>query len=162
MELPDAPFYRRWSVLLAGIIGLAVIVGVVGWRGFQQVASPSTTTTTPPTTVAPTTTTPPSSQESTSKPDRILWQEQGNGVVRSPGFRAPDAWRIEWEFDCTDWIDQGGAGNFKITGRGAFDQVDIQAYERKGRGRRSFAQRGYGQLLVESVCDSWSVRVLAG
>jgi hypothetical protein len=161
MELPDAPFYRRWSVLLAGIIGLAVIVGVVGWRGFQQVASPSTTTTTPPTTVAPTTTASPTSQESTSKPDRVLWEETGSGVVRSPGFRAPGAWRIEWEFDCTDWIDQGGAGNFKITGRGAFDRIDIQAYEREGRGRRSFAQQGYGQLLVESVCDSWSVRVLA-
>lgn len=160
MELPDAPFYRRWSVLLAGIIGLAVIVGVVGWRGFQE-ASPSTTTTTPPTSVAPTTTTPPETTFGpTSKPDEILWEEaKGSGVQRSPGFRAPAAWRIEWEFDCTSF---GEAGNFKITGRGAFNRVDIQAYEREGRGRRSFTQRGYGQLLVESVCDSWSVRVLAG
>jgi hypothetical protein len=164
MELPDAPFYRRWSVLMAGIIALAAIVGVVGWRGFQEVAAPATTTTTPPTSVAPTTTTPPETTFGpTSKPDEILWEEaEGSGVQRSPGFRAPDAWRIEWEFDCTNWSDQGGAGNFKITGRGAFNRVDIQAYEREGRGRRSFTQRGYGQLLVESVCDSWSVRVLAG
>ena len=161
MELPTAPFYRRWSVLLAGVIGLAAIVGVVGWRGFQQVASPSTTTTTPPTTVVPTTTAPPTSQESTSKPDRILWEEEGSGVVRSRGFRAPGVWRIEWEFDCSNFRELG-TGGFKITGGGAFNRVDIQAYEREGRGRRSFTQRGYGQLLVESVCDSWSVRVLAG
>jgi hypothetical protein len=160
MELPDAPFYRRWSVLLAGIIGLAVIVGVVGWRGFQQVATPSTTTTTPPTTVAPTTTAPPTSQESTSKPDRILWEEQGSGVVRSRGFRAPEVWRIEWEFDCSNFRDLG-TGGFKITGGGALNRVDIQETTLEGSGRKTFTRGGFGHLLVESVCDFWSVRVLA-
>jgi hypothetical protein len=161
MELPDAPFYRRWSVLLAGIIGLATIVALLGWRGLQDVATPETTTTTPPTSVTTPTTTTPTSLNTTSKPDEILWEFEGTGVQLSPGLRAPDAWRIEWEFDCANWRDEGGAGNFKITGRGAFNQVDIQAYELEGRGRRSFTKRGYGQLLVESVCDSWSVRVLA-
>jgi hypothetical protein len=156
MELPDAPFYRRWSVLLAGVIGLAAIVGLVGWRGFQQVASPSTTT--PATTVAPTTTTPTSST-STSKPDKVLWEAEGSDVQRSPGFQAPAAWRIEWEFDCTDF---GEAGNFKITGGGAFERVDIQAYKPEGRGRNRFTQSGYGHLLVESVCERWKVTVLAG
>jgi hypothetical protein len=161
MELPDAPFYRRWSVLLAGIIGLAVIVGVVGWRGFQQVATPSTTTTTPPTTVAPTTTAPPTSLESTSKPDRILWQEtEGSGVVRSRGFRAPGVWRIEWEFDCSNFKDLG-TGGFKITGSGGLTGVDIQETTLEGSGRKTFTRGGFGRLLVESVCDSWSVRVLA-
>jgi hypothetical protein len=161
MELPDAPFYRRWSVLLAGIIGLAAIVGLVGWRGFQQVATPSTTTTTPPTTVAPTTTAPPTSLESTSKPDRILWQEtEGSGVVRSRGFRAPPVWRIEWEFDCSNFEDFG-TGGFKITGSGALTEVDIQETTLEGSGRKTFTQGGFGRLLVESVCDSWSVRVLA-
>jgi hypothetical protein len=161
MELPDAPFYRRWSVLLAGIIGLAAIVGMVGWRGFQQVASPATTSTTPPTTVAPTTTAPPTSQESTSKPDRILWQEKGSGVVRSRGFRAPGVWRIEWEFDCSNFRDFG-TGGFKITGGGALNRVEIQETTLEGSGRKTFNQGGFGHLLVESVCDSWSVRVLAG
>jgi hypothetical protein len=161
MELPDAPFYRRWSVLLAGIIGLAAIVGMVGWRGFQQVASPATTSTTPPTTVAPTTTAPPTSQESTSKPDRILWQEKGSGVVRSRGFRAPGVWRIEWEFDCSNFRDFG-TGGFKITGGGALNRVEIQETTLEGSGRKTFNQGGFGHLLVESVCNSWSVRVLAG
>jgi hypothetical protein len=141
MELPDAPFYRRWSVLLAGIIGLAAIVGLVGWRGFQQVATPSTTTTTPPTTVAPTTTAPPTSLESTSK-------------------RAPGVWRIEWEFDCSNFKDLG-TGGFKITGSGGLTGVDIQETTLEGSGRKTFTRGGFGRLLVESVCDSWSVRVLA-
>ena len=161
MELPDAPFYRRWSVLLAGVITLAAIVGLVGWRGFQQVASPSTTTTTPPTTVAPTTTALPTSLESTSKPDRILWEETGSGVMRSRGFRAPGVWRIEWEYDCSNFRDFG-TGGFKITGGGALNRVDIQEISLEGRGRKTFNQGGFGHLLVESVCDSWSVRVLAG
>ena len=160
MELPDAPFYRRWSVLLAGVITLAAIVGLVGWRGFQQVASPSTTTTTPPTTVAPTTTALPTSLESTSKPDRILWEETGSGVVRSRGFRAPGVWRIEWEYDCSNFRDFG-TGGFKITGGGALNRVDIQEISLEGRGRKTFNQGGFGHLLVESVCDFWSVRVLA-
>jgi hypothetical protein len=159
MELPDAPFYRRWSFMLAGVIGLAAIVGLVGWRGFQH-ASPSTTstTTTPATTAAPTTTTPTSST-STSKPDEVLWEAEGSDVRRSPGFRAPGAWRIEWEFDCSSF---GELGAFKITGGGAFERVDIQANELRGRGRRSFTRSGYGHLLVESVCERWRVRVLAG
>jgi hypothetical protein len=158
MELPDAPFYRRWSVLLAGIIGLAAIVAMLGWRGLQQVATPSTTTTPPPTSVAPTTTTSTSSS-TTTEPDRVLWEEEGSGVLRSPGFRAPGAWRIEWEYDCTGF---GELGAFKITGGGAFERVDIQANELVGRGRRSFSQVGYGHLLVESVCERWKVTVLAG
>ena len=53
MQLPKAPFYRRWSVLLAGVIVLAAIVALLGWRGLQQVeeADPPTTTIAPPTTV---------------------------------------------------------------------------------------------------------------
>jgi hypothetical protein len=159
MELPNAPFYRRWSVLLAGIIGLAAIAAMLGWRGLQEVATPSTTTTTPPTSVAPTTTTPPTSLSTTSKPRDILWQAEGSDVRRSPGFRAPAVWRIEWEFDCTNFR---GPGNFKITGGGTFDRVDIQAYKVKGSGRQTVTQSGYGHLLVESVCDHWAVKVLSG
>ena len=47
MDLPKAPFYRRWSVLLAGVIGLAAVAALVGWRGLQQLATPPTTTSGP-------------------------------------------------------------------------------------------------------------------
>ena len=161
MKLPNAPFYRRWSVLLAAVIGLAAIAAMLGWRGLQDVASPSTTTTVPTTSIATTTTAPPTSSTSTSKPDRVLWQAQGTGVMRSRGFEAPTVWRIEWRFDCSNFKDLG-TGGFKITGSGALDRVDIQATTLEGEGRTSFNKGGYGRLLVESVCDSWSVRVLSG
>jgi hypothetical protein len=161
MKLPNAPFYRRWSVLLAAIIGLAAIAAMLGWRGLQDVASPSTTTTVPTTSIATTTTAPPTSSTSTSKPDQVLWEHEGTGVVRSRGFAAPAVWRVEWEFDCSNFKDLG-TGGFKITGSGALDRVDIQATTLEGEGRKSFNKGGYGRLLVESVCDSWSVRVLSG
>jgi hypothetical protein len=160
-QLPNAPFYRRWSVLLAGVIGVAAITAVLGWRGFQE-ASPPTTTTAPSTTVvAPTTTEPPTSVGPTSKPDAVLWSAEGSDVRRSEGFRAPARWRIEWEFDCTNFK-EFGVGSFKITGGEAFERVDIQANNLQGRGRKSFTQSGYGHLLVESVCQRWKVTVLSG
>jgi hypothetical protein len=161
MQLPKAPFYRRWSVLLAGVIGLAAIVALLGWRGLQQVDEPAPTTTAPTTTVVTsTTTTPATSVEPTSRPADVLWEMEGSDVVRSPGFAAPAAWRIVWEYDCTGW--GAGGGNFKITGDGAFDLVDIQATNVRASGRRPFTRAGYGHLLVESVCDHWKVTVLAG
>jgi hypothetical protein len=161
MQLPNAPFYRRWSVMLAGVIGLAAIVALLGWRGLQQVDRPAPTTTAPPTTVVTSTTTaPPTSVDPTSKPDDVLWEMEGSDVERSPGFEAPAVWRIVWEYDCTGF--GPGGGTFKITGDGAFDRVDIQATEVKARGRRPFTRAGYGHLLVESVCDHWKVTVLAG
>jgi hypothetical protein len=82
-------------------------------------------------------------------------------VKRSRGFRAPPAWRIEWEYDCSNFQNLG-AGGFKITGDGAFDRVEIQEDDLKGSGRRSFARGGYGHLPVESVCKRWKVTALAG
>jgi hypothetical protein len=162
MELPKPPFYRRWSVLLAGVIGLAAITALLGWRGLQELGPPPTTTTTAPTTIAaPTTTAPPTSFGPTSKPADVLWSEEGSDVRRSPGFRAPSAWRIEWEYDCSNFRDQG-VGGFKITGGEAFARVDIQANNLKGSGRKAFTQSGYGHLLVESVCQRWKVTVLSG
>ena len=166
MELPTAPFYRRWSVLLAGVIGLAAIVAFVGWRGLSDVATPETTVTSaPPSTTAPgavtTTTTPPTSYGPTSKPDDVLWHAEGTGVKRSPGFRAPDRWRIQWAFDCTNFERYGG-GNFKITGDGAFERIDIQNVAIEATGTRRLISGGFGHLRVESVCDHWTVTVLAG
>ena len=164
MELPNAPFYRRWSFLLAAVIGLAAITAMLGWRGFQQVATPSTTTTTvPTTTIATTTTAPPTSSTSTSKPSSVLWQAEGSDAqgLKSPGFEAPAAWSIEWEFDCRNFRKFGG-GNFKITGNGAFDRIQIQEFAVEDSGRQSFTRGGYGYLLVDSVCEHWKITVLSG
>ena len=165
MDLPNAPFYRRWSFILAGVIGLAAITALLGWRGLQQVAEPAATTQPATTVTSPApTTTPPTSYGPTSKPDDLLWGHEGTddlGTVTSTGFRAPYAWRVEWSFDCGNFKRYDG-GNFKITGNGAFNDVDIQRFGVKASGTQRFTGGGFGHLLVESVCERWSVRVLAG
>lgn len=167
MLLPNPPWYRRWSVILAGVIGVAAITALLGWRGLQDAGSqeqPSTTL--PPTTVTATTvTTPPASvtrqTPTTSRAPKVLWHKEGKDVEKSLGFRAPPAWRIEWAFDCSNFRKFGG-GNFKITGDGAFDRLQIQEFDVKASGSRTFSQGGFGHLLVDSVCKSWTVTVLRG
>jgi hypothetical protein len=158
MQLPNAPFYRRWSVLLAGVMVLAAIGALLGWRGLQQADGADPTTTVTATTVVTSTTTAPTT--TTSRPDDVIWEQEGSDVVQSPTLEAPVAWRIVWDYDCTGF--GPGGGNFKITGSGAFGRVDIQATEVKASGRMSYSRAGYGHLLVESVCDHWKVTVLAG
>jgi hypothetical protein len=162
---PTTPFYRRWSFLLAGVIGLAVVVALVGWRGLQQVAEPAPTTTAVPSTTQapPPTTAPPTSIGPTSKPDEILWQELASGAstVRSRAFEAPPAWRIEWTVDCSNFADHGG-GNFKITGDGDFQQIQIEITEVSAKDTKSLTRGGFGHLYVETVCQRWTVRALSG
>jgi hypothetical protein len=163
MELPNPPLYRRWSFLLAAVIVLAAIAAMLGWRGLQDVATPSTTTTVPTTSIATTTTEPPTSSTSTSKPSDVLWEadEEDGGTVRSRGFEAPGGWRIEWAFACRNFSKLGG-GNFKITGDGAFERASVQETDVEASGTRSFSRGGFGRLLVESVCERWSVKVYSG
>jgi hypothetical protein len=163
MDLPNAPFYRRWSFILASVIGLAAITALLGWRGLQETDTPpaSVTTLTPTTVTSPPTTEPPTSLEPTSKPDPVLWDKKGHDTEASPPFRAPSTWHIEWSFDCTNFKRLGG-GNFKITGTGAFSQVDIQDYNVKARGTKTFSPGGFGHLQVDSVCKSWRVTALPG
>jgi hypothetical protein len=163
MELHNPPWYRRWSVLLAGVIGVAVIAALVGWRGLSRADSPETTVTTQPpvTTTVPTTTTPPTSsqQNSTTRPPGVLWTQTGSDPGgKSPGFRASGRWRVEWSFDCQNLRSYRG-GNFKITGDGAFERVEIQDFAVEASGEREFRSGGYGHLLVDSVCRTWTVTV---
>jgi hypothetical protein len=165
MELPNPPWYRRSSAILAGVIGLAAIVALLGWRGLQEVPASTTVTTGPPGTTTTTTTTtvtsPPTSQrrDSTTSRPGVLWSESGNDVGgKSPGFRAPGRWRIEWSFDCENFRSYGG-GNFKITCDGAFERVEIQDFAVEASGEREFSSGGYGHLLIDSVCKSWTVTV---
>ena len=164
MELPNPPWYRRWSVILAGVIVLSAGVAAAGLRGLQA-ADPgptvttlgSTTTVTSTTSAAPTTSRQP---QSTLRPD-ILWTMTASDVGKSRGFRAPPAWHIEWSFDCSNFKKFGG-GNFKITGRGAFERVQIQVVDVQASGSQTFRDAGYGYLLVDSVCRRWTVTAVAG
>jgi hypothetical protein len=159
MELPNPPWYRRWSFILAGVIGLAAITALVGWAGLQNVppetTSPTVVPTTTTTTTPPTSTRPPTTTTTTRGPG-VLWTETGSDTSKSTGFRAPSRWRIEWSFDCSNFRGLGG-GNFKITGDGAFERVEIQRYAVEARGRREFSTGGFGHLLIDSVCRRWTV-----
>jgi hypothetical protein len=164
MQLPNPPWYRRWSVILAGVIGLAAITALLGWRGLQEMDPPVTTTTRPPsttTTVPPTSLRQPQTTPTLSPPDDVLWSESGSDIVTSPGINAPPVWHIEWSFDCSNFKQFEG-GNFKITGDGAFEQIDIQAVDIKARGRKNLRRGGFGHLTVASVCDHWTVKALRG
>jgi hypothetical protein len=166
MELPNPPWYRRWSVILAGVIGVAAVAAVVGVLGFRgadgpdpgpDVASPApTTTVTSTTAAAPPTTRQP---QSTLAPG-ILWTKTDTDNAKSRGFRAPSAWHIEWSFDCSNFKRYGG-GNFKITGDGDFEEIQIQEVDDEASGSRTFNRGGYGHLMVESVCKRWTVTAVA-
>jgi hypothetical protein len=161
---PDAPFYRRWSFLLAGVIGVAAVVALVGWQGFRDADSaPTTVTTAPATTQPPPTTTEPPPIEPTSKPYDILWEELASGAstFRSPAFKAPSAWRIEWTVDCGNFADHS-SGNFKITGDGDFQQIQIEVTKVRAKGTKPITRGGFGHLYVETVCERWTVRALSG
>ncbi len=164
MELPNPPWYRRWSVILAGVIGVAAVVALLGLRGLAEVDATGTTRTTlaPTTTVTSTTAGAPTTtrrKQSTLPPD-VLWTKTGSDNAKSPGFRAPAAWHIEWSFDCSDFNKVSG-GNFKITGDSDFEHVQIQEFDVGANGRRTFRKGGYGRLKVESVCGRWTVTAVA-
>jgi hypothetical protein len=165
MELPSPPWYRRWSVILAGVIGMAAITGLLGLRGFQDVADPSPTTPAQPAVPVPTTASPSTSPgpTTTTTVPGLLWDREGRdlGNVTSPGIRAPSTWHIDWSFDCSNFRKYGGGG-FKITGNGDFDQLQIQEQKVKASGSQTFHRGGYGHLHVESVCKRWHVKVREG
>ena len=159
-QLPHSPWYRRWSVILAGVIVLAAFTALLGWRGLQQVASPSTTTPVSTTTTVAepaTSATRPAPSTSRETPE-VLWRAEGSDSQRSRLFRAPDRWRIIWSFDCSSF--PGGQGNFKLTGEGAFDQVMIQAFDDEAEGSQPVRGGGSGRLVITSVCDRWEVQAV--
>ena len=164
MELPNPPWYRRWSVILAGVIGVAAVVALLGLRGLQGVSSSETTVTTLASTTTVTSTTaavvPTTSQpQSTLAPD-VLWTKTGSDNGKSRLFRAPSAWHIEWSFDCSDFNKVDG-GNFKITGDGALKDIQIQEFDVGASGSRTYNMSGFGHLVVESVCGRWTVTAVA-
>jgi hypothetical protein len=163
MELPNPPWYRRWSVILAGVIVLAAVVALVGLRGLRGAAEPRSAGALAPTTTVSTTTTaapPTTTDQSRTTVSDALWDRTGSDNDKSPGFRAPSSWHIEWSFDCSDFNKVDG-GNFKITGDGAFEDIQIQEFDVEASGSRTFREGGYGHLRVESVCGHWNVTAVA-
>jgi hypothetical protein len=113
MSLPNAPFYRRWSFILAGVIGLAAITALLGWRGLQQVDPPASTGTTqsPTTVTSPTTTTPPSSIE----PSNFKRLGGGNFKITGTGaFARVDIQELDVKASGTRTFTRGGYGHLLV------------------------------------------------
>jgi hypothetical protein len=163
MELPNPPWYRRWSVILASVIVLSAGVAAAGLQGLRGVdPGPTVTTLASTTTVTSTTAAvvPTTRQPQSTLAPNILWTKTSSDNAKSRLFRAPSAWHIEWRFDCSNFR-KLGAGNFKITGDGALTDIQIQEVDIQASGSRTYRMSGYGHLLVESVCDSWTVTAVA-
>lgn len=170
LELPKPPWYRRvWTLYLAIAVVVVLVAATMafGARG-EQAAGPTTPTggasvtpegSGPDPTPTLTDTTPPS--RTSARPQLgVLWQKSGSDVHHGSPFEAPGSWRLLWSFDCRNFAGHGG-GNFKVTGEGDFDAVSVQEFGVKGKGSRPVVAGGRGRLVVESVCDRWTVKAVA-
>ena len=170
LELPKPPWYRRvWMLNLAiAVVVVAVLVAAtvaLGSRRDRQ-ANPTLVTsvaaattqpdraepTQPPTTLAPRTT--------AKAKVGVLWQKSGGDGYYGGPFEVPDGWRLEWSFDCRSFAKYGG-GNFKISGEGKLDKVSVQRFAVKDSGAVRVAGGGRGRLVIETVCDRWTVKAMA-
>jgi hypothetical protein len=162
LQLPKPPWYRRWSVILTGVVVLAAVGALIGWRGLQQVGQGATTVSSrlPPVTVPDlgTTTTRQAPTTTSLNPD-LLWEKKGSDLHRGRLFEAPRRWRLVWSFDCSSFAEYGG-GNFKLTGEGAFARVLIQEFDTKARGSQTMTADGRGRLIIDSVCERWKVQAI--
>lgn len=177
-ELPRPAWYRRvWILNLAIAVAVVTVLVaatvVVGSRRDER-ANPHLVTGAPSTTGVPSTTAPtqralPKASPTASALPRttsttklgVLWQRSGTeGYSGGPFFEVPNGWRLVWTFDCHSFKKYGG-GNFKISGEGALDGVSVQKFAVRGSGTETVAGGGRGGLVIETVCDRWTVKVVA-
>ena len=168
LEQPRSPWYRRVLVLdlaIAAVVVGVVVAAAVVWSRSERTVSPATVTgvTVDPAEPGSTgatlsATTGPQATAARPQPG-VLWQKTGSGVHTGTPFVAPRNWRIIWSFDCQSFAGYGG-GNFKISSAGAFN-VGVQHTAVKKSGTYRVTAGGLGHLVVESVCERWTVKAVA-
>jgi hypothetical protein len=170
VEVPKPSWYRRFGVvfLAANLVGATVLVAAVValWpRAAPRPGAPAATAGVgpqaeqvvpegpEPATVLPTST--------RARPEAgVLWQQGGSAGSVGGRFAAPGRWRVLWSFNCRSFAKYGG-GNFKLSGAGAFAEVSVQRVGVRERGVLRVSGGGRGRLIIESVCDRWTVKAVA-
>ena len=170
VELPKPPWYRRFGVVFvaANLVVAAVLVAAVValWpRAAQRPGAPATTAGVghqaeqvvpqgpEPATILTTST-------KVRLEAGVLWQKRGGAGSVGGRFAAPGRWRVVWSFNCQSFAKYGG-GNFKLSGAGDFAEVSVQRFGVRGRGILRVTGGGRGRLIIESVCDRWTVKAVA-
>jgi hypothetical protein len=170
VQLPKPPWYRRFGVLFlaANLVVAAVLVAAVValWPpAAQRPGEPATTAVrgSHPAQVGSEDAAPAIVASSTTARQEpgVLWQRRGHDTAVGEFFAAPRRWRVIWSFDCRNFAAYGG-GNFKLSGAGAFNKVAVQRFGVRGRGSLPVTGGGRGRLVIESVCDRWTVKAVAG
>ncbi|HEV8166871.1 MAG TPA: hypothetical protein VGR74_20930 [Actinomycetota bacterium] len=178
-ELPRPAWYRRvWILNLAiAVVVVAVLVAatVVVGSARDERANPPMVTGAPPSitgglsTTAPTQRALPQASPTTGALPRttsttklgVVWEQSGTEPYSGgPSFEVPNGWHLVWRFDCHSFKEYGG-GNFKISGEGALNRVSVQKFAVRGSGSETVAGGGRGRLVIETVCDSWTVKAVA-
>jgi len=178
-ELPRPAWYRRvWIlnlaiafVVVATLVAATVVVGSARDKRANRplVTDAPSTTVVPSTTAATQRALPKASPTSSALPRTtsttrlgVRWERSGTeGYSRSEElFEVPNGWRLVWRFDCHSFKKYDG-GNFKISGEGDFDGVSVQRFAVRGSGTETVAAGGRGRLIIETVCDSWTVKAVA-
>jgi hypothetical protein len=90
----------------------------------------------------------------------VLWQKSGSEGHYGGLFEVPDRWRLAWSFNCQSFAKYGG-GNFKISGEGKLDDISVQRFAVKGSGAVRVNGGGRGRLVIETVCERWTVKAMA-
>jgi hypothetical protein len=156
--LRQPPHRQVWLLVLAVIV---VVGAALAWQLWLRPAGPVATTA-----AGPVATTAPSPTDATRPPTTlkpepgVLWQRTGSDIELGGAFDAPKKWRIVWSFNCRNFAKFGG-GNFKLTGDGDFEQVLVQQFAVKANGTERVTGGGRGRLVIDSVCERWTVKAIA-
>jgi hypothetical protein len=155
-------------VVVAALVAATVVVGSrQDERANRRMVTgaPSTTgvpstTTTPAQRALPKASPPTSALPRTTVKLGVRWERSGSEGYYGGPFEVPNGWRLVWAFDCHSFKKYGG-GNFKISGEGELDGVSVQRFAVRGSGTETVAGGGRGRLIIETVCDRWTVKAVA-
>jgi hypothetical protein len=161
LDVMKPPDRQVRFLILAVVVVVAVLGAALLWELGRRPDGPTapgiaaTTTTQPDWTGSAPPKAPPTTTTAKGAP-QVLWTKTGSNVASGDTFRAPAKWHIEWRFDCRNFASLGG-GNFKLSGQGDFDEVYVQRFAVRDNGTVRMTGGGRGHLVIESVCQRWTV-----